>query len=61
MVSKTQRGMISFWRALGKSKSWLIGWSIDETRSSALRANGEESNRSVVPGPYALLVGIDRR
>ena len=59
MIATKQLSKISFGHAL-RFKSWRIGWSVNEARSSSLRANSE-SNSPVVPGPYALLVGFDRR
>jgi len=59
MIATKQLSKISSGHVL-RFKSWRIGWSVIDARSSSLRAGGE-SNSPVAPGPYALLVGFDRR
>lgn len=59
MATKSQHNLISFDRAIGKSRCWTLGWTAGTARPESERTR--QNDKSKIPGAYGLLVGIGRR
>ena len=57
MMHKTQRHQTSLVRAAKTVKTWTVGWTIDEARTTADRWSQHAVPRRPAPGAYGLLAG----